>query len=191
MCMCTWRAWVTIFTPQCKNRLPQVWFIVISTLQHVSWSENALKSFLLFYCQICPPVHLRCLKLNLFHGVKRAFIAVQVWKGGINCQYDVFSCRKSLIGELVGRLMAGLCIWLTAVYTMSSTHVLAKKDGPSHALLNDSSDNRTRLQQSAFSLSVTQAYNFKWMQHKLQHDSAILKSTPFRFLWMQENWRNS
>ncbi len=143
-------------------------------MQRVSWSENALKSFLIFYCQIFPPVHLRCLKLNLFHGVKRAFIAVPVWKGGINCQYVVWGIFLSK--EFNGRACWEADGWLVYL-THSRLHndqptCVRKKDRPSHVLLNDSSDNRTRLQPSAFSLSVTQAYNFKWMQHKLQHDSA-------------------
>ncbi len=101
------------------SRYPQVWFIVISTLQRVSWSENALKSFLLFYCQICPPVHLRCLKLNLFHGVKRAFIAVPVWKGGINCQYDVWGMFLSK--EFNGRACGEADGWLVYL-TLSRLH---------------------------------------------------------------------
>lgn len=113
------------------SRYPQVWFIVISTLQRVSWSENALKSFLLFYCQICPPVHLRCLKLNLFHGVKRAFIAVPVWKGGINCQYDVWGMFLSkefngrACGEADGWWLA--CVSDSQPFTQWSALVCSQK----------------------------------------------------------------
>lgn len=110
-----------------RTRYPQVWFIVISTLQCVSWSANALKTFLLFYCQKCPPVHLRCLKLNLLYGVKSTFVAVPVWKGGINCQYDVWGIflSKEFNGRACGEA-DGCPLSLTQPFTKWPSYMCSK-----------------------------------------------------------------
>lgn len=141
-------------------RYPQVWFKVISTLQCVSWSDNALKTFRLFYCQICPPVNLRCLKLNLFHGVKSAFVAVPVWKGGINCKFDVWGIflSKEFNGRACGEA-DGCPLSLTHSHLQNDQHTCVlkrRKAGLLHRLLNDPSDNLTRLQPSVLFYSVTQ-----------------------------------